>query len=309
MRVTRRGSAVAALAATLLLIVGAGSDLAGGVGRRGVEAGEVHDMTGRRVQAPAAPRRVVSLAPSLTEIAYAVGGGDALVGVTQHCDYPPAAAEKPKIGGIYTPSFEAILRLRPDLILATTEGNRAEHIRALADLGLPVYVVRPVDFATVLDSIGRVGRLLGREAETRRLVAAMGREADTIAQALEGVRRPRVLYVVWGSPLIVPGRDTLITDLIRRAGGESVTGDEPLPYPRFSAEEALARRPERVVLARQGEESVEARLRDWPHLALLPAVRQGRVHAVEGDLLYRPGPRVVEGLRRLARLLHPEVAW
>src|SRR5262249_896026 len=177
---------------------------------------------------------------------------------------------------IYTPNFEVILTLRPDVVLATTEGNREEHIRELASLGLPVYVVHPVDFASVLDSIGRVGRLLGHEAEARQLLGRMHGDADGAARRLEGARRPRVLYVLWGNPLIVPGRDTLVTDVIRRAGGDSVTGNEPLPYPRFSVEEALARQPDRVVLAQHGGTSVDDRIRGGQHRALLPAGPDGR---------------------------------
>jgi iron complex transport system substrate-binding protein len=272
-------------------------------------AWETRDMIGRRVNVPAGPRRVVSLAPSLTEIAFALGAGEHLVGVTDFCDFPPEARQKPRIGGIYTPSFETILSLRPDLVLATTEGNREDHIRELGNLGLPVYVVHPVDFASVLESIGRVGRLLGHDAEARELVGRMQREADGITGALAGSGRPRVLYVLWGDPLIVPGRGTLITDMIRRAGGDSVTGTEPLAYPRLSVEEALARQPERVVLAQHGVSSVADRIREWRHLTLLPAVREGRVYGIDGDLMHRPGPRLIDGLRRLARLLHPEVSW
>ena len=272
-------------------------------------AGEVQDMIGRRVAVPDAARRVVSLAPSLTEIAFALGAGEQIVGVTQYCDYPVEATRKPKIGGIYTPNFEVIVSLRPDLVLATTEGNREEHIRALEGLGIPVYVARPTDFATVLDSIARVGHVLGREAAAGRLVGAMRGEADAIARAVQGRPRPRVLYVLWGNPLIVPGRDTLITDLIRRAGGESITGTEPLPYPRFSVEEVVARDPERIILAQHGDASVDQRLREWEHLTLIPAVRQGRISPIDGNLLHRPGPRVVNGLRALAQVIHPEVGW
>jgi ABC-type Fe3+-hydroxamate transport system substrate-binding protein len=253
------------------------------------------------------PRRVVSLAPSMTEIAFAVGAGDQLVGVTDYCDFPPEAAKKPKIGGIYTPNFEAIMKLRPDLVLATTEGNREEHVRMLERLGLPVEIVQPLDFAGVLDSITRVGRRLGHAAEARVLVARMEAEAAAIERAVAAARRPRVLYVLWGDPLIVPGRETLVTDLVRRAGGESVTGAEPSAYPRFSLEEALARRPDLVVLARHGDATADAQLRDWAPLSVLPAVREGRVRVIEGDLLHRPGPRVVDGLRALARLLHPDI--
>ena len=266
-------------------------------------------MLGRRVRVPERIARVVSLAPSLTEIVYALGAGSRLVGVTDQCNFPPEVLEKPKVGGFFSPSFEVILSLRPDLVLASTEVSRDEHVRGLEQLGIPVYVVRPSGFTAVLESVERVGVLLGRPDEAARLAASMRGEAEAIARRVQGTPRPRVLYVVWGDPLIVPGRETLITDLIHRAGGESVTGDEPLAYSRFSAEAALARRPDRVILARHGTASVDDRLREWPHLGLLPAVRAGRVHMVDGDLVLRPGPRVVDGLRLLARVLHPEAGW
>lgn len=269
-------------------------------------AGEVVDMVGRRVAAPARPARIVSLAPSLTETVFAVGAEAQLVGVSESCDYPPAARQKPRIGGIYTPSLEAILALRPDLVLATSEGNRLEHVRELEGLGLAVYVVRPVDFASTLESITRVGAMLGRDEAAARLVGTMRHRAEAVARAVAGGPRPRVLYVVWGSPLIVPGRNTLITDLIARAGGASVTAAERAPYPRLSLEAAAERRPERVILARHGTVSVAEQLRAWESLSVLHAVREGRVEAVDGDLVHRPGPRIVDGLVALARLLHPE---
>jgi iron complex transport system substrate-binding protein len=271
-----------------------------------VRAGEVVDMLGRRIAVPAQPARVVSLAPSLTETVFALGAEARLVGVSDSCDYPAEARRKPRVGGIYTPSFEAILALRPDLLLATSEGNRLEHVRGLENLGLAVYVVRPVDFVSTLESIARVGALLGREGEAAVLVAAMRRRADQLARAVAGTPRPRVLYVLWGGPLIVPGRETLITDLITRAGGESVTAAEPIPYPRLSLEAAVERRPDQVILARHGTASVAEQLRAWEPLAAIQAVREGRVQGVDGDLLHRPGPRIVEGLRALARILHPD---
>ncbi len=276
---------------------------------RPAPAGQVTDMLGRTVAVPTPPRRVVSLAPGLTEIAYAVGAAAELVGVTDYCDFPLEAARKPRIGGIYTPNLEAILSLAPDLVLATTEGNREEDIRRLERLHVPVYVVHPPDLAGVLDSIERVGRVLGHAGEAERLVAGLRADAEGIARKIGGATRPRVLYVVWSSPLIVPGRDTLLTDLLRRAGGESVTADEPMPYPRLSLEEALARRPDRIVVARHTPGSLARHLERWPLLALFPAARAGRVGLVDGDLLHRSGPRIVEGVRALARLIHPELAW
>ena len=234
------------------------------------------------------------------------GDGDRLVGVTDYCDYPPEAARKPRVGGISTPSFEAILALRPDLVLATAESNYAEHVERLVSLGLAVYVIRPVDFETVLESIDRIGSVLGRDVAARARVASMRREADAIARAVAGSPRPRVLYVVWPNPLIAPGRGTLISELIQRAGGESVTGAEPLPYPRLSLETVVERRPDRIIVGRHGQGTVEELLRGWERLGSVSAVREGRVYGVDGDLVHRPGPRMVEALRALARVIHPE---
>jgi ABC-type Fe3+-hydroxamate transport system substrate-binding protein len=288
----------------LLFLVVALAGLAGGP--RAAEAGEVTDMLGRRVRVPDHAVRIVSLAPSITETVFVLGDGDRLVGVTDFCDYPPEAARKPRVGGISTPSFEAILALRPDLILATSESNYSEHVERLVSLGLAVYVVRPVDFETVLESIDRIGGVLGRDAAARAQVASMRRDADAIARAVAGSPRPRVLYVVWPNPLIAPGRGTLISELIQRAGGESVTGADPLPYPRLSLETVVERRPDRIIVGRHGQGTVEELLRGWERLGSVSAVREGRVYGVDGDLVHRPGPRMVEALRALARVIHPE---
>ena len=148
--------------------------------------------------------------------------------------------------------------------------------------------------------------MLGREAAARARVAAMRRDADAIARAVAGSPRPRVLYVVWPNPLIAPGRGTLITELIQRAGGESVTGAEPLPYPRLSLETVVERRPDRIIVGRHGQGTVEELLRGWERLGSVSAVREGRVFGVDGDLVHRPGPRMIEALRALARVIHPE---
>jgi iron complex transport system substrate-binding protein len=277
-----------------------------GAGTRVSAAGEVTDMLGRRVRIPDHPARIVSLAPSITETVFVLGEEDRLIGVTDYCDYPPEATRKARIGGISNPNFEAILALRPDLVIATSESNYAEHVERLVSLGLPVYVVRPVDWETVLESIERIGDVLGRDVVGRAQVAAMRRDADAIGRAVAGSPRPRVLYVVWPNPLIAPGRDTLINDLIRRAGGDSVTGDEPLLYPRLSLETVVERRPDRIIVGRHGQETVEELLRGWERLGSVTAVREGRVYGVDGNLVHRPGPRMVEALRALARVIHPE---
>lgn len=266
----------------------------------------VRDMLGRELTLPGPPRRIVSLVPSVTETLYALGAEDLLVGVTTFCDFPPAAREKPKVGGIVNPSLEAIAALRPDLVLATTEGNRESTVQEVGGLGIPVYVVSPKSLAGVLESIERLGRLVGREEAARRLVADLRRRADAVLERVGSRPRPSVLYLVWADPVIVPGRDTLVADLVRLAGGTSVSAEEAIDWPRLSLEQVVGRAPEVILVATHSRPHVDEALRSWrQQKILLPALKSGRVHAIDGDLLHRPGPRVVDGLEALVRALHP----
>lgn len=266
----------------------------------------VRDMLGREVTLAAPPQRIVSLVPSVTEILYALGAEDRLVGVTTFCDFPPAAQQKPKVGGIVNPSLEVIVSLRPDLVLATTEGNRESTIRELTALGVPTYVVSPKNFVGVLDSIARIGQLIGQELAASRIVGDLRRRAGRILEATRDRPRPSVLYLVWADPVVVPGRDTLITDLIRMAGGASVSGEERIEWPRLSLEQVVAKAPEIIIVATHSRGHVEDALRRWrEQKILLPAFRSGRIHALDGNLIHRPGPRVIEGLEALARAIHP----
>lgn len=269
-------------------------------------AATVQDMLGRTVDVAAPARRIVSLIPSVTETLYALDTEGQLVGVTTLCDFPPAALEKPKVGGIVKPSLEAILALKPDLVLATTEGNRDTTFQDLEALGLPVYVLSPKRLSGVLDSIRRIGSLTGREAAAEALASELRARAARISEATAGRPAPRVLYLIWADPPVVPGRNTLITELIRMAGGISVSEDAPQDWPRLSLEQLIVQAPEVIVLGSQNTVQVEETLRRWQEQGImLPALRSGWVHSVDADLLHRPGPRVVLGLEALARAIHP----
>ncbi|MBI2219227.1 MAG: ABC transporter substrate-binding protein, partial [Candidatus Rokubacteria bacterium] len=228
-----------------------------------VEAATVKDMVGRDVLVASSAPRVVSLVPSITETLYTIGAEDQLVGVTTSCDFPAAAAAKPKVGGLVNPSLEAIARLQPDLVLATTEGNRETTIQQLDALGIPTYVVRPNTFDGVLESIARLGRLTGHEPRAKTLVAELRRRAARVTEAVKGRTRPRVLYLVWPDPLVVPGRDTLLTELIQMAGGESVSAGESIKWPRLSLEHAVMTAPEVIVSGSHNRAHVQDALRRW----------------------------------------------
>ena len=269
---------------------------------------DVVDMLGRSVSLPDGPLRVVSLAPSLTEIVFALGRGDWLVGVTDFCDYPPEARSKPRIGGPMTPDLERVVRLRPDLVLATADGNPRETLAQLARLHIPVFAVKPEGYAGILASAEAVGRALRAEREAAALVQDIQGRVAAIRRAVAGRPRPRVLYLVWADPLIAAGPATYIHDLMEMAGGENVVRERSVPYPRLSWEEVVGAAPEVILVAshRDGPDrpSIGEAWRGWQSV---PAVRSGRIIAVPGDTIHRPGPRVVEGVERLARAIHPEV--
>lgn len=269
-------------------------------------AKSVRDMLGRAVDIEAPARRIVSLAPSVTETLYALSAEDQLVGITTLCDFPPRAKEKPKVGGILKPSLESIVALRPDLVLATTEGNRDTTVRDLEALGLPVYVLNPKRFSGVLDSIGRIGGLTAREQAAEALARELRTRAARLHDATRGRPAPRVLYLVWADPVIVPGRDTLISELIRMAGGISVSEDAAQDWPRLSLEQVLVKAPQVIVLGSHSTVHAADALSRWREQGIvLPALHSGRVHSVDGDLLHRPGPRIVHGLAALAQAIHP----
>ncbi|HET7875079.1 MAG TPA: helical backbone metal receptor, partial [Methylomirabilota bacterium] len=222
------------------------------------------------------------------------------------CDYPPEARQKPRVGGMVAPSLEAVVALTPDLVIATTAGNRQETFAQLERLRLPVYLVNPTRVSELLDLIGRLGALTERDVAAGRLVADLDRRVKAVTARVAALPRPRVLYVVWPEPLIVPGRRALISELIALAGGDSVTADGGEAYPRYSVEAAVAHAPEVIIVARHGAGQGRATQERWERFTSLPAVKSGRIHAADGDLFHRYGPRVVDGLEQLARLIHPE---
>jgi iron complex transport system substrate-binding protein len=266
----------------------------------------VTDQTGREVVLPAPPARIVSLVPSVTEILFTIGAQGRLVGVTDFCDFPPEARKKPSVGGMLAPSLEGMVSLKPDLVVATTAGNRHETFDQLARLKIPMYVVNPITVSDVLDLVGRLGRLTDHADAADRVVATLRERIQAVSDRVAGRPRPRVLYVLWPDPLIVPARGALVSELIQLAGGDSVTADGGQGYPRYSMEAALARNPEVIILASHGSERSPLSRTKWERLSQVPAISAGRLYTADGNLMHRYGPRIVDGLEALARMIHPE---
>ena len=266
----------------------------------------VRDMHGRELVLAGPPQRIVSLVPSATEIILALGGEARLVGRTDFCDYPEAARGKTSVGGMVNPNLETLATLKPDLVIATPSGNTVETFRQLTRLGIPVYQVAAERIVEMKEVVRRLGALTGREAAVPPLLDQIDGRVTAVREAVKPFPRPRVLYVLWPEPLIVPGGRSLVTELIDVAGGASITADDADDYPRYSLEAAVAKSPEVIVLANHGTRSGPIAMDRWKRLSSLPAVRAGRLHSVDGNLMHRYGFRMLEGLERLARVLHPE---
>lgn len=272
---------------------------------------EVTDQLGRVVRLDAVPQRIVSLAPSNTEILFALGLADRVVAVTDYCDYPPEAKEKPSIGGFITPNLEELIALSPDLIVAASI-HEAKIIPQLEGRGLAVFVLAPKTVDDVLEAITLVGEITGNEAEATGLVAGMQGRIKAVTDKTDSLpegQRPRVFYLVWHDPLMTAGSGTFQDDLIGKAGGTNIARDLT-GWVDISLETVLAADPE-VMIAGIGHGKVKDPifqfLKTEPRLDDTDARRNDRVYGVDGDLVSRPGPRIVDGLEKLAQFIHPEL--
>jgi iron complex transport system substrate-binding protein len=259
------------------------------------------------VQVPQEVDRIVSLAPNLTEIVFALGEGNHLAGDTDFCDYPADALRKPHIGGAVNPNLEVIVSLMPDLILASKSINRRETVNALDHIGLPVYVTDPHSVNEMITSVEHIGSAIGVEQSANKLAENLRRRLADLERRMSGAARRRVLFVVWTDPLISVGRDTFIADALRRAGGRSIV-DTSAEWPHVSMEEIVKLQPEFLIFASahsgDAQHDLEA-LRSRPGWKSLTAVQQGNI-VVISDAINRPAPRMVEAIEQLARALHPE---
>jgi iron complex transport system substrate-binding protein len=264
------------------------------------------DDSGRKVTIPAKIERFVSLAPNLTEIAYAVGAGDRLVGNTTFCDYPAAAKNVAKVGDTLQPSIERILALRPQLVLVSTASQLEAFTKQLNERQIAVYVTDPRDLEGVFRSILRVGDLLNESIAASELVKQLRARSEKVERTVAGLPPVSTFFQLSGQPLYTAGRDSFVTNLIERAGGRSVTSDVREAWPRLSDEAAVASRPEAVIMLSGGAMGAAANTKVAAALKNSPAVQHGRVYLIDGDLLTRPGPRLVDGLEQIAHALHPE---
>ncbi len=272
---------------------------------------EVTDQIGRVVRLEKVPERIISLAPSNTEILFALGLGDKVVGITEYCDYPAEAKEKEKVGGYSDANIERIVALEPDLILIE-DIHTGEVLPALENLGLTVFTIDPRSLNEILDSIILIGEITGKDEEASQLVAEMRDRISAVTDKtsnLTEAERPRVFYVIWHDPLMTVGTDTRIHELIEKAGGQNIIQDAE-GYPTISLETLVEANPQVIIVGSGMGEGADLPFQfasTEPRLENVDARINGRVYEIHTDLVGRPTPRMIDGLEQLAEFIHPEL--
>jgi iron complex transport system substrate-binding protein len=294
-------------------VLGLAAALGGAIAlRRGVPP-----EAARPVETPAAPRRIVSLAPSITETLFALGLGERVVGVTRYCTYPPEAVERDKVGGFEDVSFEALAALKPDLV-ALLDAHRDVAARCAA-MGWPVLTVRHKTLEGILDSVVVIGRACGVPARAAELADTLRARMDAVRSTVRDRPRPRVLMALGDAigeesagQIYIVGRGGFYDSLLELAGGRNAY-EGSLIFPSVSVEGVLGMNPDVIVCLTasrdQADDVTAGVLRRWRSFGGLKAVRDGAVHVLGGGYVMVPGPRFVETLDGLARILHPEADW
>jgi iron complex transport system substrate-binding protein len=264
---------------------------------------------GREVSIDKVPQRIVSHVPPITEILFALGLGERVVGVSDYCDYPEEAKSKPSVGNYFNPAIENIVALEPDLVL--TDGH-SDSIRQLDSLGIEYLVIDPQDIDGIFRDIEILGRATGVEDRAKELVDDMKTDMSNVVSQVEGAPRVRAFYVVDATDLNNPwtaGPGTFVDSLITMAGGENIAAEAPAPWVQLSIEQVVSSDPEVVILpAEHGTAFTSPEvLEEHPVWREITAVKQGRICVIDGDLVDGYGPRIVQGLEEIAKIIHPEL--
>lgn len=262
---------------------------------------EISDDLGRRVKIPTQVERAVSLAPNLTEIVFAVGAGDKLVGVTTFCDYPAEARKIQKIGDTQTPNIENIIALKPQVVLVSTASQMENFSRTLDERGITIFVTNPNGLEDIYKTVYQVGEIFGRGEKAREIVDDLKKRVADVEARTASAADVRVFLQISREQLFTVGKESFITDLVNRAGGASVTSNVETAYPKISKETALALTPDAIILS-DSEDNREPN----DVFKNSPAVRNGKVFRINAELISRPAPRIVDGLEQMAKSLHPE---
>ena len=264
----------------------------------------VTDQTGRTITIPNNPQRIISLAPNVTEIIFAIKEEKRLIAATEYSDYPPQAIELPKVGSYVRLNIEKIVSLKPDLCIGIKEGNPKNSIKRLAEFNIPVYAVNPKNLETVINSIIEIGSLLNAEKKAALIAKQMKNRINKVkTSALKNKKTPTIFFQIDTNGFFSAGADTFIHKLIITAGGKNIA-EKKRGYPKFNKEQILMLSPDIIVIASMDKKKdfKQAKLK-WLQFKSIPAVANNRVFFVNADLFNRPAPRIIKGLEKLAEII------
>jgi len=257
------------------------------------------------------PQRVVSLAPNITEVLFALDIGDRIVGVTRYDDYPQEVQKIPKVGGFVDPSIEAILALRPDLVICTPNSGGKSRLFSISKVGVVVLVLRAYRINDIYASIYFLGKLFNQEEKAKILVGSMQEKIKQISAKVKNHIKPKVLMVYGHRPIVAAGRGSFPDEMINLAGAENVMRHSKVRYPSVPMEEIIRLQPDFIIDASSGgqgaEMSVERTRTKWDRFKVLEAVRVNQVVILDSSVWFRPSPRIVRGLEKLVEILHPRL--
>jgi len=253
--------------------------------------------------------RIVSTSPAATEILFALGLEDKVIGVTTYCNYPEEAKEKEKIGGFSTVDIELIINSTPDLVLASSM-MKDEDIKKLEGAGIKVVVLDPENIDEILGNIKLIGDLTGKEKEALELTDDMQGRINKVRENAKNLKKkPKVMYVVWHEPMMSVGKNTKANDIIEIAGGENIYSDTEIQYPKVSLESVIDRDPD-IIIANIGHGDAKNLTYEYimneTRMKGINALENGRVYGIEADIIDRPGPRIVDALEQFAEWIQEE---
>jgi len=270
----------------------------------------ITDQLGRQMDVPENPQRVISLAPSITEIVFDLQQEKRLVGVTQFSTYPDAAKNIPRVGSYVRLDLEKIIALKPDLCLSIKDGNPLHIINRIEEMGIPVYAIDPRNLNQTMETIVLLGEILQAQQIAESLVDDMRKRIAKVQSRLTGtLERPQVFFQIDANPIVSAGNNTFINELIELAGGINTAAGKD-PYPRFNWEDILHLQPEIVVISAMAGGLDDQQLKKtWQHWEMLSAVRNKQVFVVDAGMFDRATPRLIAGLETLAKIIHPDLFY
>ena len=271
----------------------------------GASGAFISDALGRQYRQVQIPERIISLSPSVTEILFAIGAGDKVVGVTEFCNYPPEAQMRTSIGGFAgaTMSVEQIRALRADLVFLSADMH-TRIVSLLDELGIPSFAVEPRSFADVYRTISIIGELTETSAQAETIVREMQKAITAVGDEIHGKTQPTVFWLLQKDPLMSVGGETFISEIISLAGGKNIFADLREQWALVSPEQVLLRKPDWILSGMGMEQNDLSSLHDDPLWRQFSAVQEGRVISLNGDIMHRYGPRLAEAVRIVAELIH-----